>query len=136
MAVRAKHFEYSISLDRAGELSAEGCQAIDLGEEWQAEHLVLAGLARCSVSALVYFARQRDVDASADATAYGKVTRRDDDRYGFVEIDCHIDARLDPEPEPEELEKLLETAEWGCFIGASLKPAPRYQWRVNGRQLP
>ena len=135
MAVRAKHFEYAISLDDAGELSAEGCPAIELGDEWHAEHLVLAGLARCSVAALAYFARQRNVEATAEATAYGRVTRRDDDRYAFVEIDCHIDVRLDPEPDAEQLQKLLQSAEWGCFVGASLKPSPRYQWRVNGRQL-
>jgi hypothetical protein len=30
---------------------------------------------------------------------------------------------------------LLDSAEWGCFIGASLQPAPSYSWRVNGRDL-
>jgi hypothetical protein len=27
---------------------------------------------------------------------------------------------------------LLDSAEWGCFIGASLTVKPRYEWRVNG----
>jgi hypothetical protein len=52
-----------------------------------------------------------------------------------VNIECKLDARIEPEPPEAELPPLLESAEWGCFIGASLKPAPRYQWRVNGRDL-
>ena len=135
MPVRAKHFEYSISLDRDGEVAAEGCPPIDLGDEWHAEHLVLAGLARCSISSFVYFARQGNVDASAEATAIGRVTRRQDDRYGFVEIECHVDAQLDPEPAADDLRRILQSAEWGCFVGASLRPAPKYQWRVNGRAV-
>jgi hypothetical protein len=61
------------------------------------------------------------------------VTRRDDDgRYAFVEIECGLDVELDPAPEGDALEELLEQAEWGCFIGASLTVSPRYEWRVNG----
>jgi hypothetical protein len=26
----------------------------------------------------------------------------------------------------------LDSAEWGCFVGASLTVKPRYEWRVNG----
>jgi organic hydroperoxide reductase OsmC/OhrA len=107
-----------------------------LGEESSAEHLLLAGLARCSISSLAYFARQKGLEAHASALASGTVTRReDDDRYGFVSIECQMEVRLDGELEPDELRSLVRTAEWGCFVGASLKPAPRYTWRVNGRAL-
>ena len=133
MTIRAKHFEYWITLDEGG-LSADG-QPMEFADA-TAEHLLLAGLARCSISSLAYFARQRAIEVRASAYASGTVTRRDeDDRYGFVNIECKLDVRLEPEPSEAELRALLESAEWGCFIGASLKPAPGYRWRVNGRDL-
>ncbi len=135
MNVRAKHFDYWISLDEGGALSADG-HPVTLGGDAGAEHLLLAALARCSISSLEHFARQKSVEVHASAYASGTVTRREeDDRYGFVNIECKLDARLEPEPPESELRPLLESAEWGCFIGASLKPAPRYRWRVNGRDL-
>jgi organic hydroperoxide reductase OsmC/OhrA len=135
VAVRAKHFDYWITLDEGGKLSAEG-QPTDLGEEVGAEHLLLAALARCSLSSLAYFARQKGVEARGSAYASGTVTLRDeDDRYGFTEIECRIEVDLDGELADADLKQLLESAEWGCFVGASLNPAPRYKWRVNGRDL-
>jgi organic hydroperoxide reductase OsmC/OhrA len=133
MSVRAKHFEYWITLDEDG-LSADG-QPMKL-EDASAEHLLLAGLARCSVSSLAYFARQREVEVQTSAYASGTVTwREEDDRYGFTQIECRMEVELDGELGDDELGALLESAEWGCFVGASLRPAPRYKWRVNGRDL-
>ena len=135
MAIRAKHFEYWINLDEEGALSADG-EPVPLGEGVEAEHLLLAGLARCSVSSLAYFARMRKIETKATAHASGTVTRReDDDRYAFTELEVQMDVDLEPEPDPETLRKLVESAEWGCFVGASLKPAPTYKWRVNGTDL-
>lgn len=135
MNVRAKHFDYWISLDEDGALSADG-DPVRIEGNVGAEHLLLAALARCSISSLEHFASQKGVEVHASAHASGTVTRRDDDdRYGFVNIECKLDARIEPEPPEDELRPLLESAEWGCFIGASLKPAPRYGWRVNGRDL-
>ena len=131
--MRAKHFEYWISLDEGG-LAADG-QPMELADA-TAEHLLLAGLARCSLSSLNYFARQRDVEVRASAYASGTVTRReDDDRYGFVNIECKMEVELEGELPDDELRALLERAEWGCFVGASLRPSPRYTWRVNGRDV-
>jgi organic hydroperoxide reductase OsmC/OhrA len=133
--VRAKHFEYWISLDERRVLSADG-DPVAVDAEVSAEHLLLAALARCSIASLEHFADQRGIDVHASAYASGTVTRREeDDRYGFVEIVCKLEVKLEPEPEPEELRPLLESAEWGCFIGASLTPLPRYSWRVNGRDV-
>lgn len=135
MTVRAKHFEYWIALDEGGELSADG-DPVGLAEEVSAEHLLLAGLARCSISSLAYFARQRNVEVRASAYASGTVTRREeDDRYGFANIECKLEVELDRELPDEDLRTLLHSAEWGCFVGASLRPPPRYTWRVNGRDL-
>jgi organic hydroperoxide reductase OsmC/OhrA len=135
VAVRAKHFEYWITLDEGGKLSADG-RPIDLGEEVSAEHLLLAALARCSLSSFAYFARQKGLEAHGSAFASGTVTRREeDDRYGFANIECRMEIELEGEVADAELRPLLQSAEWGCFVGASLRPAPRYTWRVNGRNL-
>jgi uncharacterized OsmC-like protein len=135
VAIRAKHFEYWVSLSDDGELSTDG-EPIQLGQDVSAEHLLLTGLARCSIQSLDYFARQRNVDVKASAYASGTVTRRaEDDRYGFTEIECRMDVELDGNLDDDELRSLRESAEWGCFVGASLNPAPRYTWRVNGRDL-
>jgi organic hydroperoxide reductase OsmC/OhrA len=135
VAIRAKHFEYWISLDEGGSLVADG-EPVELGGDVSAEHLLLAGLARCSISSLEHFARQRDVSLTATAYAAGTVTlRAEDDRYGFTDIHCRIDVTLDGELPEDQLRQLLESAEWGCFVGASLDPAPQYAWRVNGRDL-
>jgi len=135
VALRAKHFDYWISLDESGALSADG-HPVTLDGDVTAEHLLLAGLARCSISSLEHFAGLKDIEVRASALASGTVTRREeDDRYGFVSIDVKVDMSAEPEPPPEELRALLESAEWGCFIGASVKPPPKYSWRVNGRDL-
>ena len=135
MAVRAKHFDYWISLDERGELTADG-DPVTIGGDISAEHLLLTALARCSISSLEHFARQKDVEVTTSAYASGTVTRREDqERYGFVSIECKLDVQLGGELADDELRNLLASAEWGCFIGASLDPAPKYSWRVNGRDL-
>jgi organic hydroperoxide reductase OsmC/OhrA len=134
MKVRAKHFDYWISLDD-GALTAEG-DPMTVDSDLTAEHLLLAGLARCSISSLEHFARQKNLEVRASAYAAGTVTRRaDEDRYGFVSLECKLDVQIEPEPAETELRALLDSAEWGCFIGASLHPPPRYSWRVNGRDV-
>jgi organic hydroperoxide reductase OsmC/OhrA len=135
VAIRAKHFEYWVSLGDDGDVSTDG-EPIQLGEDVTAEHLLLAGLARCSMQSLAYFARLQNVEVKASAYASGTVTRRaEDDRYGFTEIECRMDVELDGDLDDDALRTLRESAEWGCFVGASLNPPPRYTWRVNGRDL-
>jgi uncharacterized OsmC-like protein len=135
VAVRAKHFDYWISLDERGELTADG-DPVTIGGDISAEHLLLTALARCSISSLEHFARQKDVDVTTSAYASGTVTRREgQERYGFVSIECKLDVQVAGELADDELRNLLESAEWGCFIGASLDPAPKYSWRVDGRDL-
>jgi organic hydroperoxide reductase OsmC/OhrA len=135
VAVRAKHFDYWISLDEDEAMSADG-HPVKIEGDVTAEHLLLAALARCSISSLEHFASQKGIEVHASAYASGTVTQREEsDRYGFVNFECKLDVRIVPEPPEDELRSLLDSAEWGCFIGASLKPAPRYRWRVNGRDL-
>lgn len=132
----AKEFRYAIGLDRAGRLTADGASPLDLDDAWTPEHLMLAGLARCTLQSLRFHTDRVGIDFLAKASASGVVTKRaDDGRYGFVDLDVEIDLELEPVPPCEELTALLAKAERDCFVGASLKPSPRYRWRVNGAQM-
>jgi organic hydroperoxide reductase OsmC/OhrA len=123
-----KRFEYSVSEHSGTPAHAE--------PEWTAEHLVLAGLARCSLTSLDYFGKRVNVAVSGSADADGVVTRRESDRrYAFVELHVALDVEIEPALEGDELTKLLDSAERGCFIGASLTAKPVYEWRVNGKRV-
>jgi organic hydroperoxide reductase OsmC/OhrA len=119
---RPKRTEYAV------EIGGRDPTAFD--PAWTPEHLVLAALARCSLAALAHHARKDGISVEASAAARGAVSRRVDGSWGFVEIECAVDVRLDPEP--SDIHDLLARAERGCFIGASLAPAPNYVWTVNG----
>ncbi|OLE01886.1 MAG: hypothetical protein AUG91_00020 [Actinobacteria bacterium 13_1_20CM_4_69_9] len=127
--MKAKEFRYSIALDRAGRATADGKAELDLDPAWTPEHLVLAGLARCTLQSLRFHATRREVDFVAAANASATVTKRESDgRYAFVDITVEID--LEIEPRPADLDDLLAKAERDCFVGASLTPKPRYVWRT------
>jgi uncharacterized OsmC-like protein len=136
VSVRAKVLEFEASLAPDGSLSAEECRPLRLPEEWTAEHLLLAALLRCSLTSFRYHARRIGADASGGGSARGSITKREEDeRYAFIEIDVSLEVDLAPAPPGDELASLLAKAERDCFIGASLTVAPRYTWRVNGREL-
>ena len=129
----AKRFEYAASLDAEGRLLAGGESPLVPGEPWTPEHLVLAGLMRCTLKSLNFHADREGVSVRGSAAAEGVVAKREDDgRYAFAEIECGLDVELDPLPQGDDLRELLDLAERDCFVGASLKPSPRYEWRVNG----
>ena len=129
----AKRFEYAASLDAEGRLLAGGESPLVPGEPWTPEHLVLAALMRCTLKSLNFHADREGVSIRGGAAAEGIVAKREDDgRYAFVEIECGLDVELDPLPEGDGLVELLDLAERDCFVGASLRPPPRYEWRVNG----
>ena len=133
MTVTAKQFHYTIQLDRTGRVTADGNSPLDLDAAWTPEHLVLAGLVRCTLQSLGFHAGVLEIDFLANASASAKVTRRPEDgRYAFVEIDVELELELEPAPPGEELAALLAKAERDCFVGASLRPSPRYRWSVNG----
>ena len=123
-----KRFEYSVSERSGTPAHAE--------PDWTAEHLVLSGLARCSLTSLDFFAKRSNVTVSGSADAAGVVTRRDSDgRFAFVETHVALDVDIQPALTGDDLARLLDSAERGCFIGASLTARPRYEWRVNGEQV-
>ena len=117
--------------DRAARVSADGDAELEFGAEWKPEHLVLAGLVRCTLESLRFHASRVGVDFVASASASATVTRRDaDERYAFTEISA--DFELEVDPQPDDVAELLAKAERDCFVGASLTAKPTYRWRVNG----
>jgi uncharacterized OsmC-like protein len=135
VSVSAKTFSYSVAVDEAGDArSGEGGAVLADEEAWTPEHLVLAGLARCTLTSLRYHARRVDVTADGAAEASGTVTQRETDgRYAFVRIKVELDVTL--EPAPANVRELLSKAERDCFVGASLTAKPRYRWTVNGEEI-
>ena len=122
----ARQFDYSVTVRSGGPTEAE--------PDWTPEHLLLAGLGRCTLKSLAFHAERASVEVEGTASVDGLVTKRESDgRYALVEVDCGLDVRLDPLPEGEPLDGLLDLAERDCFVGASLAVAPRYEWRVNGK---
>lgn len=136
MTVRAKRLTFEIELDRAGRVSAEEGPPLEVPLEWSAEHLVLGGLARCSLASLRYHVRRAGGDVVGEAAATGVVTRREDGRWAFVEIECRIDIELEPPVEGDPLRELLANAERDCIVSASLQVVPEYRWCVNGTVIP
>jgi organic hydroperoxide reductase OsmC/OhrA len=133
VAAAARVFRYAIALDRAGRLTADGRAPLELAAAWTPEHLLLAGLARCTLQSLRFHAERGGADLVASASARGRVTKREaDGRYAFVELTVDIELELEPVPAGAALPELLAKAERDCFVGASLQPPPTYSWRVNG----
>ena len=133
MSMRARSFDYAVELDDTWEARSErGGTGIPADEEhWAPEHLVLAGLARCSLTSLRYHCRRAGVELTSQASAHGTVTRRDEDgRFAFVEIAVEADVAFDPKPDEATVADLLMKGERDCFVGASLTAQPRYEWRV------
>jgi len=135
--VRARVFDYRVSADADWTVHSDrGGGAIARDDAWSPEHLVLAGLVRCTLTSLEYHAKRAGVSCTARADAHGSVTRREqDERFAFVSIDATFDVSVEPPLEHGELRELLERAERDCFVGASLTAPPRYVWRVDGEEL-
>jgi organic hydroperoxide reductase OsmC/OhrA len=121
----ARRFEYAVT-ERLGEPARAE-------PDWSPEHLVLAGLARCTLKSLDFHAQRANISVRGSAAADGLVTKREEDGlYALTEVECGLDVELDPLPSEDELADLLDLAERDCFVGASLTVRPRYEWRVNG----
>jgi organic hydroperoxide reductase OsmC/OhrA len=137
MAVRPRVLQFDVTVDRAGDArSALGGSPLPREAEWWAEHLVLAGLVRCTLASLDYAARRAGVNVVSSGTAHGVVTRRDEDGlYALVDISTTLDVQLAPALEPDGLHGLLAKAEHGCFVSNSLSAKPRHSWIVNGEEI-
>jgi organic hydroperoxide reductase OsmC/OhrA len=137
VTVRAKELRYAVDLTPAGELSDENGVVLDVPAEWSPEHLLLAGLVRCSLQSLRYHAQRADVAvrSTSGSTRTLVTKRKTDDRYALVETEVDLAAEIEPEPAPRALAELLALAERDCFVGSSLTAKPTYRWVVNGRAV-
>jgi uncharacterized OsmC-like protein len=136
VASHTKTLSYAVSVDRDWSATSDrGGTPLADEAAWSPEHLVLAGLARCTLTSLRYHARRIGVEIAGSAEAHGEVTQRDTDgRYAFVRLKVDLDVTLDPTP--ENVRELISKAERDCFVGASLTAKPRYRWTVDGEALP
>ena len=131
---RVHQFDVAIDRDRVAR-SALGGSPLPREAEWWAEHLVLAGLVRCTLASMDYAARRAGCNSVGWGEAHGTVTRRDDGLYGFVAVEATLEVQLAPAPDPDTLAQLVAKAEAGCFVGNSLSPKPRYRWIVNDEEV-
>jgi len=130
VATRAKELRYETRLD-AGAFHANGVE-LGVGKGFSAEDLVLAGLISCSLASLRHAAGRLGIQVGATSgAARGMVTRREEDgHYAFVDIAVELSAALDPTPDEATRSELIERAERGCFVGASLTAKPVYTWTL------
>jgi len=137
MPTRPRVLEFDVTVDRAGDArSALGGSPLPREVEWWAEHVVLAGLVRCTLASMDYTARRSGLESLGAGQAHGTVTRRDEDGlYAFVNIETRLDVDLVPAPEPGVLAELVAKAERGCFVSNSLTVRPRHRWIVNGEEV-
>ena len=137
MPTRPKTFEFDVSVDQHGDArSSLGGSPLPGEAEWWAEHLVLAGLVRCTLASMSYYARRAGLDATGVGSAHGVVTKRENDGlYALVDIETTLDVTLAPAPGPDTLGELVMRAQRGCFVSNSLTANPRHRWTVNGQEV-
>ncbi len=137
MPTRPRVLQFDIAVDRAGDArSALGGSPLPREAEWWAEHIVLAGLVRCTLASMDYAARRAGYKVASSGRAHGVVTKREEDGlYALVEIETTLDVQLAPVPEADALKQLVAKAERGCFVSNSLTARPRHRWLVNGEDV-
>jgi len=130
----AKSFDYAVSLDETWDAWSDRGGGVLAGADeatWTPEHLVLAGLARCTLTSLRYHSVRAGITLISRARARATVTRREsDDRFAFVDVAFEGDVSFDPKPDEAAIAELLAKAERDCFVGASLTSPPTYTWNV------
>jgi uncharacterized OsmC-like protein len=138
MTTRAKSFSYGVSLDDEWNARSDrgGAPIVDDEQAWTPEHLVLAGLCRCTLTSFRHHARRAGLEPVSRAVANGVVSRREEDgRFAFVEIRVDLEVTF-PEPlSDEDVRGLIAKGERDCFVGASLTTPPIYTWTANGEDL-
>ena len=93
------HFD--VTVDRAGDArSALGGSVLPREAEWWPEHLVLAGLVRCTLASMDHSARRAGLDATGGGSAHGTAAKREDGLHAFVAIETTFEVDVAPAPEP------------------------------------
>ncbi len=136
MPTRPRVLHFDVTVDAAGDArSALGGSPIPKEDEWWAEHLVLAGLVRCTLASMDYAARRAELESEGTGKAHGCVTKRGDGLHAFVTIDTTFDVSITPAPDAATVAELVAKAEHGCFVSNSLTARPRHRWIVNGEEI-
>ena len=134
MSVSAKSFDYAVSVDETWDARSDRGGGVLAGADeasWTPEHLLLTGLARCTLTSLRYHCVRAEVTLTSSARARGTVTKRESDgRFAFVDVSFEAEVSFDPKPDEAAVAELLAKAERDCFVGASLSVEPRYEWNV------
>jgi organic hydroperoxide reductase OsmC/OhrA len=134
VSARAKSFDYAVSLDETWDAWSDRGGGVLAGADeasWTPEHLVLAGLARCTLTSLRYHCVRAGITLTSRAATKATVTRRDSDgRFAFVDVTFEADVGFEPKPDEATVAELLAKAERDCFVGASLTSRPTYTWHV------
>jgi organic hydroperoxide reductase OsmC/OhrA len=132
VTVKAKEFRYAVDLGEGDVVRTEDGTPLGGGPEWTPEHLLLAGLLRCSLTSLRHHARRAGIEVTtATGSAKARFARRESDgRFAVTETEIVLEVGLEPQPGEAELVELLAKAERDCFIGASLTVEPSYRWTV------
>jgi organic hydroperoxide reductase OsmC/OhrA len=130
--VKPKEFRYAVDLGEGDVLRTEDGTPLGGGPEWTPEHLLLAGLLRCSLTSLRHHARRAGIEVTrATGSAKALFARRESDgRFAVTETEVVLEVGLEPQPGEAELVELLAKAERDCFIGASLTVKPSYRWTL------
>jgi organic hydroperoxide reductase OsmC/OhrA len=133
VAAKTKEFRYAVDLGAGDVVRTEDGTPLGGGPEWTPEHLLLAGLLRCSITSLRYHARHAGIEVTrATGSARTRFAKRQSDgRIAVAELEVALDVDLEPQPGEAELAELLQKAERDCFIGASLTVKPSYTWTVE-----
>jgi organic hydroperoxide reductase OsmC/OhrA len=137
MPTRPRVLEFDVTVDRAGDAwSALGGSPLPRQAAWWSEHLVLAGLVRCTLASMEHAAQRAGLDSKGAGSAHGVVTRREDDGlYAFVDIETTLEVDLTPAPQAGALAELVARAERGCFVSNSFTSKPTHRWIVNGQEV-
>lgn len=134
--VRVKRLEFDVALDGSGVASTTASSdVVHVPEDWTPEHLLLAGLCRCTLGSLEFHMKRAGIGYEATAAAHGVVTRDEDGVWRLVETEARFDVRVDRELADAEARELATKAEHGCFVGNSLRLHPTYRWTFDGREL-
>jgi uncharacterized OsmC-like protein len=137
VSARPRVLEFDVTVDHDRVARSElGGTPFPREAEWLAEHLVLAGLVRCTLASMDHAARRAEMNSTGSGRAHGTVTKREEDGlYAFVEVEATLEVKLAPAPDEDSLRAVVAKAERGCFVGNSLTAKPRYRWIVNGREF-
>jgi organic hydroperoxide reductase OsmC/OhrA len=94
---RAKEFRHAVDLGEGDSVRTEDGTPLGPGPEWTPEHLLLAGLLRCSMKSLRYHARRAGIDVRhATGSAHSVFTRRESDgRFAVTELEVALDVTLE-----------------------------------------